>query len=212
MKRAPGRPGQVGAVLRDLVSDALARLRAAGRATASSARSRRTCASSSARRASSARAIFHAMVRFGPKLERRQMVLFRAVDIGAELFAMAAACVRAQHAREEQGQQEAIDARRRVLPRGAAPHRAALPTSSSARTTTALYKVAQQVLKGEHAWLEQGIVGMHAGIEGSRGRGSGVRSQGSAERRGEKAAALINEPTGSRFARPRLFPPLTPDP
>ena len=42
------------------------------------------------------RSIFHAMLRFGPKLERRQMVLFRAVDIGAELFAMSAACVRAQ--------------------------------------------------------------------------------------------------------------------
>src|SRR5262245_9468276 len=42
------------------------------------------------------RTLFHAMVRFGNKLERRQMVLFRAVDIGAELFAMTAACVRAQ--------------------------------------------------------------------------------------------------------------------
>src|SRR6185437_2059840 len=41
------------------------------------------------------RSIFHAMVKLGPKLEKRQMVLFRAVDIGAELFAMSASCVRA---------------------------------------------------------------------------------------------------------------------
>src|SRR5207248_2756908 len=43
-----------------------------------------------------ARGVFHAMVRFGPKLEYRQAVLFRLVDVGAELFAMTAACARAQ--------------------------------------------------------------------------------------------------------------------
>src|SRR3990170_6429148 len=53
------------------------------------------------------RSIFHAMVRYGPKLERRQAVLFRAVDIGSELFAMSAACVRAQMLREK-GQKEAV--------------------------------------------------------------------------------------------------------
>src|SRR6266576_141739 len=42
-----------------------------------------------------ARGVFHAMMRFGPKLEQRQSVLFRLVDVGAELFAMAATCARA---------------------------------------------------------------------------------------------------------------------
>src|SRR6266536_2783319 len=43
-----------------------------------------------------ARSVFHAMIRFGPKLELRQSVLFRLVDVAAELFAMAATCSRAQ--------------------------------------------------------------------------------------------------------------------
>ena len=42
-----------------------------------------------------ARKLFHAMARFGPKLERQQVLLGRFVDIGTELFAMAATCSRA---------------------------------------------------------------------------------------------------------------------
>src|SRR6266540_1125169 len=42
-----------------------------------------------------ARSLFHCMIRFGPKLEKRQAVLGRLVEIGAELLAITAACSRA---------------------------------------------------------------------------------------------------------------------
>ena len=104
------------------------------------------------------RTLFHAMVRFGPKLERRQMVLFRAVDIGADLFAMTAACVRAQML-ARQGSKEATEladlfcreARQRIAVNF---HR------FYGKNDAAIYKVSQHVLAGAHAWLEEGIVGM----------------------------------------------------
>ncbi|MFH0909834.1 MAG: acyl-CoA dehydrogenase family protein, partial [bacterium] len=43
-----------------------------------------------------ARSLFHAMAKRGPKLEREQMLLGRFVEIGTEIFAMAASCSRAQ--------------------------------------------------------------------------------------------------------------------
>src|SRR3954462_2187412 len=109
------------------------------------------------------RSLFHAMVRFGPKLERRQLVLFRGVDIGAELFAIAATCVRAQ-ALAKAGQPEAIsladlfcrEARKRIN---------RLFDDFYGADDGAMYKVAQQVLKGEHAWMETGIISMLDDVE-----------------------------------------------
>lgn len=101
------------------------------------------------------RSIFHAMVRYGPKLERKQAVLFRAVDIGAELFAMASACSRAMMLAKS-GQQGAIALADTFC------REAELRIDEHFRNFYGpndenMYKLAMSVLRGEHAWLEQGI-------------------------------------------------------
>jgi len=104
-----------------------------------------------------ARTLFHCMVRFGPKLEKRQAVLGRLVEIGAELLAITAACSRAQAMVTKdpanRGPVELADlfgrqARRRVEERFAAVFD---------NDDVAAYAVAQQVIRNEHTWLEQGM-------------------------------------------------------
>ena len=101
------------------------------------------------------RSIFHAMVRYGPKLERKQAVLFRAVDIGAELFAMSAACSRAMMLKDR-GQKEAI-ALADTFCREAQLRIDDLFRNFYGQNDDNMYKLAMSVLRGEHAWLEQGI-------------------------------------------------------
>ena len=104
------------------------------------------------------RAIFHAMVRFGPKLERRQLVLFRDVDIGAELFAMTAACVRANMLSKE-GNDRAT-ALADLFCRAARERVERLFDRFYGAYDGQMYRVAQQVMRGEHAWLETGIISL----------------------------------------------------
>ncbi|CAN5579318.1 acyl-CoA dehydrogenase family protein [soil metagenome] len=119
------------------------------------------------------RALFHAMARFGPKLERRQMVLFRAVDMGADLFAMTAACVRAQMLAKE-GNREAIELADLFC--GEARQRIEVNFDRFyGKNDAAIYKVSQHVLDGAHAWLEQGIVGMMPHEEKAGASGAGPR-------------------------------------
>jgi len=106
-----------------------------------------------------ARGVFHAMLRFGPKLEYRQAVLFRLVDVGAELFAMAATCARARalQQRDPGAGRHAVEladlfcrqARGRIRDKFGALWR---------NEDTKGYRVAQEVLAGEHRWLERGMV------------------------------------------------------
>jgi alkylation response protein AidB-like acyl-CoA dehydrogenase len=102
------------------------------------------------------RALFHAMVRHGPRLERRQMILFRAVDIGAELYAIAAACVRARML-AKRGQPEG-ERLADVFCRESRIRIKRAFASLDGRNDVAHYKLAQEVLRGEHAWLEEGIM------------------------------------------------------
>lgn len=105
-----------------------------------------------------ARALFHAMVRFGPKLERRQAVLFRGVEIGAELFAMTAACVYADdEARHGRGGSAALadvfcrEARKRIDERF---------RDFFGPDDGAMYALSQAVLNGDYEWLEAGVMSL----------------------------------------------------
>jgi hypothetical protein len=105
-----------------------------------------------------ARTIFHLMLRYGPKLERKQMQLARVVDIAIDLFVMSATVARAR-ARvgrpEEFGQVEEVadlfcrEARARVREN----FRAIRCNADTERN-----QVASRILEGKVSWLEQEVV------------------------------------------------------
>src|SRR5436853_3411623 len=106
-----------------------------------------------------ARGVFHAMMRFGPKLEYRQAVLFRLVDVGAELFAMAATCARAQWLlnSDPAAGRRAVDLAD-LFCRQARGRVEAKFRELSRNADTQTYRLAQEVLQSEHRWLERGMV------------------------------------------------------
>lgn len=99
------------------------------------------------------------MTRWQAGLEKRQAFLGRTVDIGAELFAMSAACVYAQtltQERPDQGERavELADlfcrqARRRVDQ---------LFHELWTNEDDANYRGAQRLLDGHYTWLEEGVI------------------------------------------------------
>lgn len=106
-----------------------------------------------------ARTIFHAMLRFGPGLEKRQAVLNRIVDIGSDLFAMTAAISYARALTkknpEDKTPVQLADlfcrmARRRIL---------ALDCAIWCHDDARTYRLARSVLDGQMTWLENGCIG-----------------------------------------------------
>jgi len=105
-----------------------------------------------------ARTLFYQIVRFGPKLELRQAVLGRLVDIGSELFMMSATIIRAHERVEatpsDRSPFEVADLFcRRARLRIDASFRGLL-RNADVRT----YKVAQTAMAGAYPWLEEGVI------------------------------------------------------
>ena len=116
------------------------------------------------------RAIFHLMAKHGPKLEKRQALLFRAVDVGADLFAMSAAVSRANGMRraksaEAKSAVELADVFCRMTRRRIDAAFAAIRSNDDVRK----YRTARRFLEGEHKWLERGMTPM-ADLEEFAGR------------------------------------------
>ena len=104
-----------------------------------------------------ARALFHAMVKFGPKLEREQVLLGRFVDIGTELFAMTATLARAESLWEREAKTEALELAD-VFCRNATLKVRDLFRHLHNNEDRKNYRLAQDVLAGRHEWLEHGIL------------------------------------------------------
>jgi hypothetical protein len=100
-----------------------------------------------------ARNLFYALNRWQAKLEYRQAFLGRVVDIGCELYAMSAACVRAQMLDTAEARELADafcrQARLRVQ---------RLFIELWENEDTRNYELAQQVLAGRFTFVEAGIV------------------------------------------------------
>ncbi|HVH65639.1 MAG TPA: acyl-CoA dehydrogenase family protein [Candidatus Acidoferrum sp.] len=109
-----------------------------------------------------ARSIFYGMARWQARLERQQAFLGRLVDIGTELFAMSAVCVRAQmlSSTDATRGKQAIEladlfchqSRRRVKQ---------LFHELWSNDDAYNYKAAQRVLSGIYAWTEEGVLDLY---------------------------------------------------
>lgn len=105
-----------------------------------------------------ARSIVHAMGRFGPGLERRQMVLWRAVDIGTELFAMTATIARAtQMVKDNPNDKSPIELADLFCRESRRKVKSSFEQFTSVDDESCR-KLANKFLDDKLAWMEEGIV------------------------------------------------------
>lgn len=103
-----------------------------------------------------ATALFEAMVKYQQKLELRQLLLGRIIDIGTDLFAMAATCSFAQAKVKETKEDSPLalaDYFCSLAERRIEANFAALKDNDDKKTD----KLAEQVINKDFRWLEEGI-------------------------------------------------------
>ncbi|MFF8230809.1 acyl-CoA dehydrogenase family protein [Streptomyces caelestis] len=105
-----------------------------------------------------ARSTFYAMSRWQGRMESKQGFLGRIVDIGAELFAMSAACVRAELLRSQGDHGREAYQLADVFCRQSRIRIEELFTRLWTNTDDLDRKVVKGVLSGTYEWLERGIV------------------------------------------------------
>src|SRR5216110_1596250 len=105
-----------------------------------------------------ARGLFHAMARFGPKLDREQLLLSRFVGIATELFAISATCSYAQWLLDQGKPADEILSVADYFCRSARMRIDNYFAGASHNADKRGYALVQDLLAGKHELLRQGIV------------------------------------------------------
>jgi alkylation response protein AidB-like acyl-CoA dehydrogenase len=105
-----------------------------------------------------ARALFHAMARFGPKLDREQLLLSRFVGIATELFAISATCSYAQWLLDQGKPADEILAVADYFSRSAQMRIDHHFAGTMRNVDRRGYALVQDLLAGKHELLRDGIV------------------------------------------------------
>lgn len=111
-----------------------------------------------------ARQTFYGMSRWQARMEYRQAFLGRVVDIGAELFAMAAACSRAEMLRtDDEARGRSAYQLADVFCRQSRLRVERLFNDLWSNSDDADLRLAKGVLAGDHTWLEEGVLDQSEG-------------------------------------------------
>jgi hypothetical protein len=105
-----------------------------------------------------ARQQFHLMMTLGPGLEKRQGLLFRCVDIGAELFAMVAVSARARRDVKKNPSDRTPLELADLFCRLSRLKIETLFEGIRANADPEAYRVARGLLEGRYDWIEDGII------------------------------------------------------